>query len=223
MLWILFILVSCMHLMCIHFASSPADLITKALLMPLAAWALYQQTKAQTIYVRWVIAGLLFGWLGDLLLHFQGFGYFIGGLSAFLLGHFCYITAFSKEVSLNKKVHYLMEKPYILLPYLGFFAYIVSTMSPSMDQAIKLPVFLYCFVILLMSLMAVNRFHPAGKRSWLLVLSGSLFFVASDYVLAINKFVHEVPYARYIIMSTYMAGQGLIAYGVAIRYRVHQS
>jgi uncharacterized membrane protein YhhN len=219
MLWILFIAMGVAHLICIQLSLAPADFITKALLVPIAAVALYQDTKAKPEFVRPVIIGLSFGWIGDVLLHFQGFAYFIGGLSAFLLGHLCYIYAFGKEVSQSKKVHFVMEKPYLILPYIVFFIYIIYRVNPALDTALKAPVFLYCLVILIMSLMAANRYHPAGKASWNIVLLGSLLFVASDYVLAINKFAGTIPHARLIIMSTYIAGQGLIAYGFASRYK----
>lgn len=220
MLWILFIAVGVAHLLCIQLNLVPADFITKALLVPIAALALYRDTAAQPAFVKPVIFGLLFGWAGDVLLHFQGFGYFIGGLSAFLIGHLFYIYAFGKEVSMSKKVHFVMEKPYLILPYVAFFIYIIYKINPTLDTAMKAPVFLYCFIILIMSLMAANRFNAAGKASWNIVLWGSLLFVASDYFLAINKFVGEIPYARLVIMSTYIGGQGLIAYGFAYRYKL---
>jgi uncharacterized membrane protein YhhN len=222
MLWILFIALGVIHLLCIQLSLAPADFITKALLVPIAAVALYRDTTAQPAFVKPVIIGLFFGWIGDVLLHFQGFAYFIGGLSAFLVGHLCYIYAFGKEVSQSKKVHFVMEKPYLILPYLAFFIYIIYKINPTLDTAMKGPVFLYCFIILVMSLMAANRYHPAGKASWNIVLWGSLLFVASDYFLAINKFVGAVPYAKLIIMSTYIAGQGLIAYGFASRYKLEK-
>jgi len=220
MLWILFMALGVLHLICIQLSLAPADFITKALLVPIAALALYHETQAKPAFVKPVIIGLVFGWVGDVLLHFQGFGYFIGGLSAFLIGHLCYIYAFGKEVSQSKKVHFLMEKPYMMLPYAAFFIYIIYRINPTLDSAMKVPVFLYCFVILVMSLMAANRYNAAGKASWNLVLVGSLLFVASDYFLAINKFVGEIPYARLVIMSTYIAAQGLIAYGFALKYRL---
>jgi uncharacterized membrane protein YhhN len=219
MLWILFTALGVVHLICIQLSLAPADFITKAMLVPIAALALYRDTKAQPAFVKPVIIGLLFGWIGDVLLHFQGFSYFIGGLSAFLIGHLCYIYAFGKEVSQSKKVHFAMEKPYLILPYAAFFIYIIYKIHPTLDSAMTVPVFLYCFVILVMSLMAANRYNAAGKASCNIVLWGSILFVASDYFLAINKFVGAVPYAKLIIMSTYIAGQGLIAYGFVSRYR----
>lgn len=218
--WLIYLVLGLAHLTFLHFEIAPANFISKALLMPAALLALYNSTKASPGIVKWVLVGLVFGWMGDILLHFKGFSYFISGLSAFLVGHICYIRAFGSEVRLNKVVHFIMEKPYLILPFIGFFVYIIYSMNDYLDDVMRLPVYLYCFVILLMSLMAVNRYHVAGKASWLLVFAGSIFFVASDYVLAMRMFVWgDFPGASFIIMSTYIAGQGLIAYGIANAYK----
>jgi uncharacterized membrane protein YhhN len=218
--WILFAVLGIVHIYTIYIDHFWLMFGSKALLMPIAAWSLAKTATLNRPYVRLVFMGLWFGWLGDVCLHFPSFATFITGLVAFLIGHIYYIRGFSDEVKQKRVIWLVMDKPYLILPYLAFFIYIIVLMNPHLDGLMKLPVFLYCFAILLMSLMALSRYYAVSNESWLLVWIGSLLFVASDFVLAFNKFVGEVAYARYIIMSTYISGQGLIAYGVAKMYAV---
>jgi uncharacterized membrane protein YhhN len=47
----------------------------------------------------------------------------------------------------------------------------------------------------------------------LLFIAGAIFFVASDSMLAINKFKNNFPYANVLIMFTYAAAQFCIVHG----------
>ena len=54
--------------------------------------------------------------------------------------------------------------------------------------------------------------HPCGgMAAW-----GALVFVASDSILAANKFVVALPMAKYLIMVTYYGGQMLIALSITL-------
>jgi uncharacterized membrane protein YhhN len=46
-------------------------------------------------------------------------------------------------------------------------------------------------------------------------MAGVLLFVLSDSLIAANKFGQPVPYARVLIMSTYLLGQYFIARNAA--------
>jgi uncharacterized membrane protein YhhN len=219
MTWILFVILGMIHIFTIYHGDFWIIFGTKAFIMPLAALSLARDAGLVRPHVRMVFIGLWFGWLGDVLLHFSHLAAFASGLVAFLIGHIFYIRAFHAECKISRVVPLVMDKPYLMLPYAAFFIYIIILLNGSLDAVMKGPVYLYCFVILLMSLMAASRFYAVSISSWWLVFAGSILFVASDFVLAINKFKESVPYARYIIMSTYITGQGLIAYGTAVMYK----
>jgi uncharacterized membrane protein YhhN len=46
------------------------------------------------------------------------------------------------------------------------------------------------------------------------ILSGAIFFVSSDSILAFNKFYAPVPLASFLIMITYLVAQYLITVGI---------
>jgi uncharacterized membrane protein YhhN len=65
-----------------------------------------------------------------------------------------------------------------------------------------------------MALQALFRFGYTNKKSFTLIFIGALFFMISDSLLAINKFLTPVPLASLGIMFTYMLAQYLIVEGV---------
>ena len=69
---------------------------------------------------------------------------------------------------------------------------------------------IYMSVILLM-VAGVEHLAGAGALSSLLALLCALLFVASDSVLAVNRFKSGFRSAQAVILSTYFAAQWLIA------------
>jgi uncharacterized membrane protein YhhN len=52
-------------------------------------------------------------------------------------------------------------------------------------------------------------------KSYSQVLNGAAFFVISDSLIAIHKFVMPIPYDSVFIMPTYVLAQWLITQGIA--------
>jgi uncharacterized membrane protein YhhN len=77
----------------------------------------------------------------------------------------------------------------------------------------RIPVIVYAVVILSMLAAALNRYGKVNGLSFMLVSLGALLFVASDSMIAINKFYEKFDFARILIMATYLLGQYLIATG----------
>lgn len=218
MAWLLFLIIGIVHLVCLYAEISMGSTVTKCLLVPAAMLGLYLQTGLRQVVPRIVFAGLLLGWAGDMFLLGKSIVFFALGLVSFLLGHILYIRAFSKEVSLTRSTHLLMEKPYIILPFLAMLIHVVCKFSPHITGIPAFPVYLYAFVILLMALMAINRWYAVHFASWLTVLTGALLFIISDYALSVKFFIGNYPYSSLIIMASYIPAQGLIAYGTAVMY-----
>ena len=215
--WILFLLFSVTHLTFICLGMTYTRPYSIIPLMPILAYTLYQKTGNQPTFIKYAVIGLLFGWIGDIALSFDGLPYFITGLVAFLIGHLFYVATFKAENQQAKVVGYLRDKPFLVLPYLALMLFVVIKMGPSLGE-FKWPVFAYCAVILYMSSMALNRFYAVGRASAFIVLTGSLLFVFSDFMIAWNKFIEPVPNASFIIMITYLMGQFGIAYGLVLAH-----
>lgn len=197
--------------------------------MPILMLIIFLETKCVTRLTKWLFAGVFGGWLGDIFLmddviHFLHLEnspffsthldiFFILGLVSFLVGHLLYIYVFAKEVSDKKSTHFIMEKPYIILPFIGFWIYVFMLIAPQESDIPKPAVYIYAFIICLMSIMAINRWHAVSRASWWIVFVGSLLFIVSDFSLSIKLFFGIFPMGNFIIKSSYLLAQGAIVYG----------
>jgi alkylglycerol monooxygenase len=140
--------------------------------------------------------------IGDAWLMFPG--YFIQGLVSFLLAHLCYIVAFTRGVG-------WLPSRAVLGGTLLYGVVMTVVLWPGLPAALRLPVAVYILVIALMGAQAIGRalvLRDAASR-W--VALGAVLFMASDSILAINKFLSPVPLSPLWILGTYFAAQLLMA------------
>lgn len=161
-----------------------------------------------------------FSWMGDILLMFgdNGFIFFILGLVAFLGSQIVYIFLFLQTIKLSGKTSFLKKKPYWLLLYIIYGLAIYTILFNHLDTVLQVAVFVYMVALLGMSSMALNRFGNGHPVSFSLVFAGSIFFVLSDSMIAINKFLMPLPYEGILVMTTYIAAQYLIMSGILKQY-----
>ena len=189
----------------------PLSLFSKPLLMPLLIGYFVSASGAnRSLLKKLVVLALVFSWVGDTVLMFQNINgmYFIIGLVAFLLAHVMYIVGFTKLKNSTTKV----ERLAIIVFFLAYSATLVIFLWPGLGN-MKAPVMLYALVLTIMGVLGVIKSttnHPY-------ITFGVLFFVASDSILALNKFLIDVPFNGMLIMGTYIAAQWLIVAGVSKR------
>lgn len=147
------------------------------------------------------LIGLVFCMCGDGLLD-----WFVVGLSAFLIGHLCYMTGFFSEWRFSA------WRFATIVPIAGYAAYmgtqLVQALQDDNDTGLIIPVIAYISVIALMAWSAIMT-----GRLWATI--GSLLFLASDSILSWNLFVSDITYSGVLIMTTYYAAQYCIARNVA--------
>lgn len=185
----------------------------KPLLLPCLVYLFVNETRnANKNRNRLMVTGLLFCWLGDVLLLFESSNslFFIFGLASFLLGHIFYILYFTKIPSKSTKIP--LQKLLILLPVVIFVFGLLSILYPSLGE-LKIPVTLYAMVLGCMLSMALWQYKKIDFNIALLFITGAASFVVSDSLLAINKFYHPIPQPGLFIMFTYCLAQYLIVMG----------
>ena len=172
----------------------------------------YYISEAETTN-RTFLTALLFCWVGDVLLMFQGEMYFILGLIAFLMGHVFYIFTFRQltwaignTLLPTQKVRYTFP---IILAVTG----LVVVLYPKLG-ALQIPVIVYAIVIMFMAISSLLRIGHTNQSSFGWVFVGAIFFMISDSALAINKFHTPFIGASIIIMLTYVSAQYMIVRGV---------
>ena len=191
------------------------QIICKPLIIPAVIGYFDSQIKNITKGVaKWVLFALLFSLLGDVLLMFQEKNsiFFLLGLSAFLIAHIFYIIFFyNVRVKENVK-----GKPWLLVVAVIYYAALINLLSPYLAD-MKIPVLIYGVVISFMFMLAMHMLFIKNKPAGKWMMSGALFFVLSDSILAINKFYQPFEAAGVLIMLTYGLAQLFIVVG-AIRY-----
>ncbi len=161
---------------------------------------------------KFITAALAFSWLGDVLLMFDSFdkNFFLFGLIAFLIAHIFYIIFFKKIQSGER----LKLKWPLIVPVLVYYGGLMYLLNPHLGEMLW-AVRVYGFIISVMFLLALHALFIKNKEAGKLMVIGALFFVASDSVLAINRFYQPFEYAGIITMLTYGLAQLLITLGAA--------
>jgi uncharacterized membrane protein YhhN len=188
--------------------------IAKVLLMPILMVLLFANLEISKNRLNFFfLAGLVFSWVGDIVLEFSA-GFFILGLVSFLLAHVMYLTVFFFTPGKNTPV----RKWYVLIPVILSGAVLIAYLYPGLGE-MRLPVFIYTAVILTMLTGAINRKEKANSVSYYLILAGAILFVISDSAIAIDRFRHHFYFSGIIIMSTYVLAQYLIVTGYIFQFR----
>ncbi|MFC9917853.1 lysoplasmalogenase [Agromyces binzhouensis] len=177
---------------------------TKLLLMPALVVAVVLARPRASAAARLLVAALVLSWAGDALLTGSGDGWFVAGLLSFLAAHVVYVVLFVRLSAGGRRL------PWWTLAYAAWFAGFLALLAPGLDGML-VPVAVYGAVLGMMAALA-------GGLGGLVALGGALF-VVSDSVLALGRFLPGYEFAAHdlVVMSTYLAAQGLIALGVLTR------
>lgn len=152
----------------------------------------------------WYVSALFFAFWGDVLLLFQD-QFFVFGLVSFLLAHILLITVsskFLKQVSISRILIHS-------LPFLALLIGLIYTIYSGLGEML-IPVIIYGVVISVFGVVTflIYTREQSTENKWLFL--GALTFIASDSILAINKFYHSTELLGVSIMITYIIAQYLI-------------
>ena len=148
---------------------------------------------------EWFVAALVFSLAGDVLLMLPR-DLFVGGLAAFLVGHLCYVAGFWSQdaPTIATFVIAAVIVVAVLAPVL------VRILGAVRGTSDLVPVTAYSVVIAVMLASAIASGNVVAAV-------GAALFVASDSMIAWDRFVRPFPAAGVAIMVTYHLGQaGLV-------------
>ena len=170
--------------------------------------------KFENRLIKIIVRVLTFSWLGDVVLMFESFNknIFLIGLVSFLFAHLIYINFFS-IVRAGEKIKL---KTGLILLVVVYYSGLIFLLFNDLHE-MKIPVLVYGIVISVMFLLALHMLFIKNKEAGKMMMLGALLFVASDSILAINKFYESFEFAGIAIMLTYGIAQLLITLG-AVRY-----
>ena len=178
--------------------------LTTTLVLATALWVF---TPADPRYQEWILLGLLFSLAGDVFL-MLGEKRFLFGLASFLLAQLIYARAFTLGAGFDSA-----QLPW-LAPFAFYALMVVILLWKGLPGAmLRGAVIVYAAAIALMAWRAAARLQAptvplAGGE---LALAGACLFLASDAVLAVNRFRWPFKLGEPVTLGTYWAAQLLIA------------
>ncbi len=192
--------------------------LLKSLIIPsLIIFFLTGKSKPTNSEDKFIIAALIFSWLGDILLQYKNGGdlFFLFGLIAFLITHIFYTIVF---FGTSGEFTFLKSKKLLILIIILYGSLTIYTLLPGLGS-MQIPVTIYGIIITGMVIAALSRFGKVNDESYLLEFLGALLFLISDSLIAFNKFKQAFPFSGVLIIGTYMAGQFMIILGIIKQYK----
>lgn len=164
-----------------------------------------------------VLLAFFFSWVGDNFLMLSGRNelFFFAGVGGFFCAQLAYVYTFIKY-SEQGGIGFLQKNPWISVFFLAYVAGILVLLFPGLEGTMKPVITIYALSLILMTMMALNRSGRVGAKSFRLVFTGSILFLLSDSLIAVNKFHSAIPLAGFLIMITYIAAQYLIMRGLIL-------
>lgn len=185
------------------------------LMVVLSSWFFFNSRRVGDRFTLLVQAGLFFSLIGDVALMFvyaDDFNFLVG-LGAFFLAQLCYALAFLQNIVDVDGLDGL-GVPLLISFVIGTYAFFYAwDLMPHLEEGLGMPVIAYVTAITLVGMTAAFRFRRTYPRSFWLVLIGSLFLIASDSLLAWDRFRFPMQWGSVGVVITYAIAQFMIAAG----------
>jgi len=157
----------------------------------------------------WFVAALACSLVGDVLLMLPR-NLFVPGLASFLVGHVLFIVGLLQPPSPPGTAPFAFSSTGLLVAAIAILlaaaapAFLIfrSLISEGHRELIA-PVAVYLVAIATMAVLALNVGVPAAA-------AGAIFFLVSDTVLALRRFVWPIRQGNLVVHITYHLAQGLL-------------
>lgn len=153
-------------------------------------------------YKYMIAAGLVCSLIGDVFLMLP-VDRFISGLVSFLVAHLLYVAAFIFEGNRSFSV-------LVAVPLLAYGVLMLSLLWRGFGK-MRAQVVVYMLALMLMAWAAMSRYLITRQGGSLLAAVGAVLFVASDSILAVERFRKRFRIAQFLILLKYFIAQCLIA------------
>jgi uncharacterized membrane protein YhhN len=193
--------------------------ITKLMLVPFLTLhlALNVYNLGSSFIKKIIFTALTASFIGDFLMLFSGNSYFAAGIVSYIVTHVCYDRFFFRagKFKWNNSTELV-----IAASFLGLISFqLLNFMKSYIDYNLLFPMIVYIIAICVMASAASNLFGHKVLRALAVsfFIPGSLLFVLSDSVLAMNKFIYKDDFLNVVVMLSYGYAQCLMVQGF-VRY-----
>lgn len=185
---------------------------TKIALMPVVALTYLAFANTPSL---WVVAGLLFGCLGDLFLlrplqkHF-----FALGTASFFLGHVCYLVHIYTTYAVHVRWFWIVL---VCAAYAAGIVVVYKGNRRSIPRALRPLALAYMVMLCTLSISVFLPLVTAFTWGKLASFLGASFFLTSDGVLCDMLFTKKAEPTKqnFAVMGTYILAQVLLTMGFA--------
>lgn len=194
---------ACVALVALLFFGHPAAAAAMKFIASSAFIALAIRVGAMaSVYGRLILTGLALSWFGDMFLVGTSQLAFLCGLSAFLLAHIAYVSAFIAHGYDRRWVWFAV------VPVTAIAIGVFTWLEPHTPVNLAIPVRAYIVVISMMVIFAIGT---RGRGGSVLIFSGAILFFLSDLSVATLRLV-QTDYPTYVLgLPLYYAGQVCLA------------
>ncbi len=206
----IFFVVSFVNVTAIFFGNTLWQTISKPLIIP-ALMACY--IAGSKSWIRLYVLALFFSFAGDVLLMDKN-NLFLFGIASFLLTQLLYVLIVAKQLVKSDGRTVIAA----ILPFLIFFLVLIAVLKPGLGNFF-IPVLVYGLAISVFGVVVFINYLQNKDKPAIRLLAGALLFIASDSMIALNKFYEERAFYGVSVMITYILAQYLI-YTYMIRLKV---
>ncbi len=194
----------------LSYASGPSPLVYVAkplTTLLLVVLALSTRVPLSRAYRALITGGLLASLAGDVLLMLPS-DQFIPGLASFLVAHLLYLAAFASRAP-------LLQHRLAVVGYVAVATTVLAMVLPAVGGVLRTSIIAYVVVITIMASQGASWMldEPRSSAARLAAI-GAALFVASDALLALDRFVTIVPMRDLLVLGTYWLAQSCIALSV---------
>lgn len=207
-LLMLFFIVSVADIFAVIIQNKTMEIIFKPLLMLSLIAIYFLSTRKVNL---WLVAGLFFAFLGDVLLLDQK-KYFVFGIACFLVTHVLYIKLtidFIKNISFTRIV-------FSLIPYILYFLAIMYVVYDNLKDML-VPVVEFGLVISIFGSVAFINYQKQKTKANFLLLLSATFFVISDGFIVLNIYTEYSKILDFFVILLYITAQYLIVRAIILK------
>jgi uncharacterized membrane protein YhhN len=158
-----------------------------------------------------LVAALGLSAIGDAFLSRDGEKAFLGGLTSFLAGHVAYVALFARSGGGLRLLGAESWRGAIALAMAAFSVVMLAALWRRVGPQLRIPIAVYVAAILAMGISALTT-----GSAW--VIAGAVLFIASDGLLATERFLlaaisPQRLWMRYAVWMLYYAAQLAITLG----------
>ena len=198
---ILFVIISLLDILGLLIHVALLELIAKPFII-ISLMAIYLTSVKNKNY--WFLAALFFSFLGDVFL-LDNNDMFLFGIAAFLITQLLYIKIIIGYLNNSSK----SQKLQAILPFAIYFVLLIYLLIDNLGEYL-IPVLVYGLTISVFGIVSLLNYIINKSQTSKLLLFGVFLFIASDSMIAFDRFYESKGFYSVLIMITYILAQYLI-------------